>query len=122
MNPKKFKKGKHSYTDWGGGVKEVRKVNEKEPKRSIQVKLDEETAMGQYANMASVSHSGEEFIIDFIFIPPGSKQAKVVSRIVTSPGHAKRLQEALKDNIARYEKKTGRKIPVSSQDKKSGFK
>ncbi len=121
MNPKKFKKGEHVYTDWGGGVKEVKKVNEEKQSRSMQIKLDETTAMGQYANMASVTHSREEFILDFIFIPPGSKQAKVISRIITSPSHAKRLHLALKDNIEKYEKKSGRKIDPSSEEGKIGF-
>lgn len=122
MNPRKYKKGKHIYTDWGGGVKEVKKVSDNQQKRQLKVKLDEETAMGSYANMASVAHSREEFILDFIFIPPGSQQAKVKSRIVMSPAHAKRLSIALKDNIKKYEKKTGRKISASSEDRKIGFK
>jgi len=120
LNPKKFKKGKHFYTDWGGGVKEVKKVTEEKKQQQIQIKLDEETAMGHFANLASISHTREEFIFDFVFMGPGAP-AKVVSRIITSPGHAKRLMLALTDNVKKYEGKHGQIMPSREPDKKIGF-
>ncbi len=118
---RKFKKGKHSYTDWGKGVKEVKKVYNNQNAQQLKVKVEEEMAMGKYANLASISHTHEEFIIDFVFLPPGTNQAKVVSRIVTSPGHAKRLQMALSDNILKYEEKHGKIMPSKEPEKKIGF-
>ena len=121
MKPKKFRKGEHIYTEWGKGVKEVKKVTENIQPKQLQVKLDEEMALGKYANLGSISHTPEEFIIDFIFLPPGADQAKVISRIITSPGHAKRLQLALNDNIQRYESKHGKIMPAMAPEKKIGF-
>ncbi|MDA3792889.1 MAG: DUF3467 domain-containing protein [Elusimicrobia bacterium] len=122
MNPKKFKKGKHTYVDWGKGVKEVKKMTAKpDNKKQVEIKMDEETAMGKYSNVCSLSHTPEEFVMDYIFIPPKSPQAKVVSRILMSPGHAKRLQMALSDNIKKYEKKFGKISPSEKMDKRIGF-
>ncbi len=122
MNPRKYRKGKHTYTDWGGGVKEVKKVSQKEPeKKKLQVKIDEETAMGRFANLGFISHSPEEFVIDFMFRPPGADQAKVISRILTSPGHAKRLHMALGENIEKYEKRHGKIKPSGVPSKPIGF-
>ncbi|MEA3507263.1 MAG: DUF3467 domain-containing protein [Elusimicrobiota bacterium] len=122
MNPKKFKKGKHTYVDWGSGGKEVKKMTEKpQSKQKIEIKMDEETAMGKYSNICSISHTPEEFVLDFIFIPPNSPRAKVISRVLMSPGHAKRLQMALEENLKNYEKKYGRISPSEKMDKKIGF-
>jgi hypothetical protein len=73
----------------------------------IQVEVDEATAQGAYVNMAIVSHTDTEFVFDFVFIQPQAPKAKVRSRIVTSPSHAKRFLGALQDNIQRYEAKCG---------------
>ena len=73
----------------------------------IQVEVDEATAQGVYVNMAIVSHTDTEFVFDFVFIQPQAPKAKVRSRIVTSPSHAKRFLAALQDNIQRYEGKSG---------------
>lgn len=124
MSVKKYRKGKHTYTDWGKGVKEVKKLNENKDQKQIQIKLDEETAMGKYANLGFIAHSPEEFTLDFIYMPPGppgTTQAKVVSRIITSPGHAKRLMMALGENIAKYEAKHGKIAPSKGPDTKIGF-
>lgn len=69
----------------------------------INIELSEETAEGVYANLAMIAHSSSEFIIDFIRLMPGVPKAKVKSRIVLTPEHAKRLLLALEDNINRYE-------------------
>jgi len=112
MEPKKYRKGKHQRTDWGHGVKEIRRMKEKEqtpPQQaaSLQVQVDDETAKGKYANLAAIAHGENEFIIDFMFAPPGHPQAKVHSRIISSPGHTKRFLNALADNIRRYESRFG---------------
>lgn len=74
----------------------------------IKIELDEEVALGTYANLAVITHSSSEFILDFIRIMPGTPKAKVQSRIVLAPEHAKRLMMALKDNINKYEKALGK--------------
>ncbi len=73
----------------------------------IQIELSEEIAEGQYANLAMIAHSSSEFVIDFIRLMPGVPKAKVKSRIVITPEHAKRLLAALADNIKKYEESFG---------------
>lgn len=69
----------------------------------IDIELSEEVADGTYSNLAIISHSNSEFVIDFIRMLPGVPKAKVKSRIVLSPQHAKRLRMALTENINKYE-------------------
>ncbi len=76
-------------------------------KNQINVELSEEIAEGVYANLAMIAHSNSEFVIDFIRLMPGVPKAKVKSRIVVTPEHAKRLLYALKDNIEKYEETFG---------------
>ncbi len=73
----------------------------------INIELPEEIAEGQYANLAMIAHSNSEFVIDFIRLMPGVPKAKVKSRIVISPEHAKRLVAALSDNIRKFEETFG---------------
>lgn len=79
----------------------------KPPSPSFQVQLDEEVALGQYANMAMVDHSDTEFTLDFLYVFPQQNRAKVRSRIITSPKHMKKLLLAMQENLARYEAKYG---------------
>ena len=76
-------------------------------KQEIKIEIDEQTSNGTYSNLALIAHSETEFIIDFIFAQPQNAKAKVRSRIITSPLHAKKFLQALKDNIAKYEMKFG---------------
>lgn len=76
--------------------------NEKKS-NEIQVELSEEMSQGTYANLAIISHSTSEFILDFIRVVPGAPKAKVQSRVILTPDNAKRLLFALQDNIAKYE-------------------
>ncbi|SCY82195.1 DUF3467 domain-containing protein [Flavobacterium caeni] len=69
----------------------------------INIELDEATAEGIYSNLAIINHSASEFVMDFVCIMPGTPKAKVKSRIVLTPQHAKRLVKALADNVNRYE-------------------
>lgn len=76
-------------------------------KGQIQIELPEEEASGTYSNLVMISHSPSEFILDFISVMPGAPKAKVVKRMVLSPDHAKRLVNALSENIKRYESENG---------------
>ena len=69
----------------------------------INIELSEEVAEGVYANLAMIAHSNSEFVIDFIRLMPGVPKAKVKSRVVVTPEHAKRLLNALSENIQKYE-------------------
>jgi hypothetical protein len=73
----------------------------------LNIELTEEIAQGIYSNLAVISHSSTEFVLDFIRLVPGVSKAKVQSRIIVTPEHAKRLLAALQDNISRYERQFG---------------
>ena len=73
----------------------------------LNIELSEEIAEGIYSNLAIITHSNSEFVIDFIKMMPGVPKAKVKSRIVLTPQHAKRLMKALKDNISKFEQAHG---------------
>tara|TARA_B100001057_G_scaffold469480_1_gene529860 strand:+ start:4728 stop:5042 length:315 start_codon:yes stop_codon:yes gene_type:complete len=75
--------------------------------QQINIELDEVTAEGTYSNLAIINHSPSEFVIDFVAIMPGTPKAKIKSRIILTPEHAKRFQSALADNIRRYEESHG---------------
>lgn len=81
----------------------------------LDVELSEEIAQGTYSNMAIISHSTSEFVIDFIRMMPGIPKAQVKSRIILTPEHAKKLLASLEDNIARYETMVG-KIDVRTPE------
>ncbi len=78
-----------------------------EQQNQINIELTEEMADGSYANLAIIQHSFAEFVIDFANIMPGAPKAKVKSRIVMTPQHAKKLMRALIDNIKKYETQNG---------------
>ena len=73
----------------------------------ISLELDEDIADGTYSNLAIINHSVSEFIVDFVNIMPGIPKAKVKSRIILTPQHAKRLTKALADNVTKFEKAHG---------------
>jgi hypothetical protein len=75
--------------------------------QQINIELDESTSQGIYSNLAIINHSPSEFVVDFVAIMPGTPKAKVKSRIILTPEHAKRFQSALADNIRRYEESHG---------------
>lgn len=79
----------------------------------MDIELDAEVAQGNYSNLAIISHSTSEFILDFATILPGLPKAKVRSRIILTPEHAKRLLLSLQENIQRYETNIGKiEIPA----------
>ncbi len=75
----------------------------KQAQNQINIELKEDIAQGVYSNLAVITHSSSEFVIDFIRVMPGIPKADVKSRIILTPEHAKRLMLALQDNIAKYE-------------------
>ncbi len=99
-------------------MEEKKKVNPGQ----INIELNEEVAQGVYSNLAVITHSSSEFVIDFVRVMPGIPKAQVKSRIILTPEHAKRLMLALKDNIGKFEsvhgpikdvKSSGPVIPMS---------
>ena len=78
------------------------------PENQLQIELSPQMAEGKYANLAILSHSHAEFIADFARVMPGMPKAPVVSRIILAPEHAKRLLNALAENVGKYESQFGR--------------
>lgn len=74
----------------------------------LNIELTDEIADGTYSNLAIITHSNSEFVVDFVKVMPGVPKAKVKSRIVLTPQHAKRLMAALQDNIGKYESLHGK--------------
>ena len=79
----------------------------KQQDNNIQIELTDEMAQGIYSNLAVIAHSSSEFVVDFVRLMPGVPKAKVQSRIILTPEHAKRLMMALADNIKKYEAQFG---------------
>src|SRR3982750_4250693 len=74
----------------------------------INIEISEEVAEGSYANLAIITHSHAEFVIDFVNVMPGTPKSKVKSRIILTPQHAKRFMKAITENIAKYEAANGK--------------
>lgn len=89
---------------------------EKKPNQ-INIELNEEIGAGVYANLAVITHSSSEFVLDFVRVMPGLPKAKVKSRIILTPEHAKRLMHALQDNINKFESVNG---PIKNINPKGG--
>lgn len=73
----------------------------------LNIEVPEDVAEGTYSNFVIVGHSGAEFVIDFVQILPGLPKAKVRSRIIMTPQHAKRLMLAMRENVEKYEQAFG---------------
>ncbi len=76
---------------------------QKQQGNQINIELSEDVAQGVYSNLAVITHSSSEFVVDFVRIMPGVPKANVKSRIILTPEHAKRLLSALQDNVKKYE-------------------
>jgi hypothetical protein len=96
-------------------------ANKQQQGQQINIELGEKEAEGIYSNLAIISHSPAEFIIDFTRIVPGVPKAKVHARIITTPQHAKMLMKALKDNIEKFEAKFGEINIDSAPNQHFGF-
>jgi len=84
----------------------------------LNIELSEEIAEGVYSNLAIITHSNAEFVVDFVRVMPGVPKAKVKSRIILTPQHAKRLLRAIGDNIKKYEQANG---TIEEDDNFSGL-
>lgn len=82
-------------------------MDEKNNRPEFSIELAPETATGEYANLALITHSSSDFVLDFAAVLPGLLKPKVRSRIIMAPEHAKRLMQALQDNIYKYEQTFG---------------
>ena len=80
----------------------------KEKQNQLNIELSEEIAEGIYSNLAIISHSQTEFVVDFVRLLPNVPKAKVKSRIILTPTHAKRLLKALNDNVRKFEQQHGK--------------
>ena len=78
-----------------------------EPAINIQIKADEKDMVGNYANLAQISHRHDEFTLSFFYIYPNVPQGRLLYNVVLSPSHAKRLLRAVQENIERYERLFG---------------
>jgi Protein of unknown function (DUF3467) len=87
---------------------------------SLQVKAGDEELKGRYANLMQVSHTAEEFLLDFYLLHPPAGQ--LAARIVTSPGHLKRIVAALQDNLKKYESQFGKVEAANEPSGEFGFK
>jgi len=81
--------------------------NTNNQQNQLNIEISEETAEGQYANLAIITHSHAEFVIDFVNVMPGTPKSKVKSRIILTPQHAKRFMKALIENVSRFESVNG---------------
>lgn len=79
---------------------------------NVRIELDEETAQGVYSNLTFINHNETEFAVDFVYVQPNQSKAKVRSRVIMSPKHARRFLAAFERNIQMYEKKFGT-IPLA---------
>ena len=92
---------------WG-----IKMENKKKNMQQINIELDADVSSGEYANFVVVTHSPAEFVLDFTRILPGVPKAKVHSRIIMAPPHAKTFLKALNDNVSKFESKHGEiKLP-----------
>ena len=82
-------------------------MTDQKKKDGLNIELSEEVAEGSYSNLAIINHSASEFVLDFIQMMPGVPKAKVKSRIILTPQHAKRLMKALNENVTKFEGQHG---------------
>jgi len=94
--------------------------NQQQPQpKQIQIKAQDEELKGKYSNLMQITHTQEEFVLDFFLaVPP---QGTLASRIILSPGHLKRMLAALQDNIEKYEGKFGKIQKAESPETPLGF-
>jgi len=86
---------------------QITPMDNKNQQPQLNIELNEEVAQGVYSNLAVITHSPAEFVMDFIRVMPGVPKARVQSRIILTPQHAKRLMKAMAENISKYESQHG---------------
>ena len=80
---------------------------EQQPEGQLNIEISEQVAEGEYANLAIITHSHAEFVIDFVNVMPGAPKSKVKSRIILTPFHAKRFMKAMNENVKKFEAANG---------------
>ena len=97
----KFKKGRHVYTHWDKNSKQVTVLpkTKKETEKTINIEVPKELVSGIRANVFVISHSNDEFVFDFAFLPPNQSNARVMQRVVVSPKQAKKIFLTLEKNF-----------------------
>ena len=80
--------------------------------QKIDIHLSEDIAQGVYSNLAIITHSHAEFILDFVSLMPGLPKGVVRSRIILTPQNAKRLMFALQENVQKFEAKNGKIVDI----------
>lgn len=93
-------------------------MEEKNIEPQLNIELSEDIAEGTFANLAIITHSNAEFVIDFIRVMPGLPKAKVKSRVILTPEHAKQFLQALGDNVEKFESINGR---IKTRNEPPGF-
>ena len=93
--------------------------NQQQPQQQLQIKVKDEDLKGAYSNLMQVVHTKEEFVLDFFLNAP--PQGIMASRVIMSPGHAKRVAMALAENIKKYEERFGKIQEAESLEGKLGF-
>jgi len=89
--------------------------------RKLNIEIGEKESEGIYSNMAMITHSPQEIIIDFARVMPGALKTKVLSRIIMTPAHAKMLSKALEENLKKFESQFGQIKIQGGDDKNIGF-
>jgi hypothetical protein len=110
---------------FGSGIQETR-MDEKPPQPQpgqMQIKADEKELQGLYSNLMMIHHSVEEFTLNFVYIFPNGTQGKLLSSVIVSPGHAKRIWRALGENLSRFEAQFGpiKEAPETGSPPTDGF-
>jgi hypothetical protein len=106
--PIELEKSRHpSVTKRNGYLCDIIINMEVQPANQLNIEISEEVAEGSYANLAIITHSNAEFVIDFVNVMPGTPKSKVKSRVIFTPMHAKRFMKALQENISRFEASNG---------------
>ena len=82
-------------------------ANQLEQPNQLNIEISEEVSEGEYANLAIITHSHAEFVIDFVNVMPGTPKSKVISRIILTPFHAKRFMKAMIENVKKFETANG---------------
>jgi hypothetical protein len=95
-------------------------MSDQQPSQQINIELGEKEAEGIYSNLAIITHSPAEFVIDFTRVLPGVPKARVHARVIMTTQHAKLFQRALEDNINKYESKFG-EIKTQGEPPAAGF-
>lgn len=91
-------------------------MQENQQQQQLNIELNDEVAQGNYSNLAIITHSPAEFVVDFIRVMPNTPKARVQSRIILTPQHAKRLLRALQENVAKFETQHGKITETGGHD------